>query len=219
MGISIADVQKYIRDSVLQGIENGLQRDHSFLKYLTKQGPSNAKGPQYRVKTSGNGSVKSGFAIGGALNTPGSADSVQVQLPWGNYGGAISISNRGLLQIMQSEADMTAQIDDQLGWQIDDLVDEILDAMNTDAMTGTEGSTTESGIVGLAAQLTDTGTKGGINIGTYPGVGCYVNDNSGGGNRTLTKAILDTAFNEAVHENFKVKWDAPMFIGFAHHRS
>lgn len=136
----------------------------------------------------GNDSATS-YTPGGTLPVADAVKRVALSQNWGKYTAAFELNYLDWVKLTTGAADEYL-VEDEIGRQSRALREAIIDAVETDIMTGTGADKVQ----GLASLISDSGSIYGQSRSSYPTLACYKAGNSGSG-RALSKLILDGFFS------------------------
>jgi hypothetical protein len=161
----------------------------SLYNFFPKKTAEDGQGPAWLVRVDGHANAGT-FSAGGQFGSPDATTEVLASLAWGNYHAAIRVRRTFLDEYRQSPQRIERYVNEQLDAAFADM----LDTIDADLMTGTGTSGAgDPNIVGLQAMIDDgvsTATYANVSRSTYSSWACQQNDNGGGGDRSLTEAIL-----------------------------
>jgi hypothetical protein len=187
---TVAQVSAVIRDIGPRFVADAVTRNAEMFNLVPKVDPSDPKGPRWMVKTAGNSAA--GKYTPGTLAAAGAATFAQASMNWGNYSCPVKFNVRSLVELgLAGDQVLVNQILEQLK----DGSQALIASMNSDCISGSD---TSDGIIGVSVAIDDTGTYAGIDRGSVTEFACYVAANGGSG-RTLTVAIMDTAYDYFVN--------------------
>ncbi len=162
-----------------------LQRNTWLLSRIRVKG-STAKTIKWRVHTSGNNS-RGSYGELDNLGTAGMQGYITAELPWKLNKILVEVS--GLAQaISAGEGFVVDLLQNELEEALPDLQEEINTQLLGDG-TGNSGKDL-TGVTAAIDDGTDTATYAGVSRAGQPLMASYRNDNAGGGNRTLTMALM-----------------------------
>jgi hypothetical protein len=211
--LTIENINTLIAEIGPKAIDDAVSRSSKLWNLVRKLDAMDAEGARWKVKVSGNSSAAAA-SPGGDLSAASAATFVDASLLWANYPVVFSVSHQGLKQ-MEKAAQLGQSLANMLALQLEDAAKDLVNAVNTDMISG-DG--TSGALVGLCTAIDDTGTYAGIARGTYSEWACYVAHNSGTP-RTLTEAIMSTAYDYAL-DTTKIKagnW--AILCGSAQHKT
>lgn len=185
MTVSISSIPALINEVFDPIFAEILQRNTFFMSRFRVRG-STAEKIKWRVHTSGNNS-RGSYGELDNLGTPGMQGYITAELQWKLNKILVEVS--GLAQaISAGEGFVVDLLQNELEEALPDLQEEINSQLLSDG-TGNGGKDI-TGIQAMIDDGTDVATYAGINRGTQPLWQSYRNDNSGGGNRALTMALM-----------------------------
>ena len=211
--LTLANINKLIGEIGPKAVDDCVSRSSKLWNLIKKVDKTDAKGALWKAKVSGNSSATA-TSPGGDLPAAGAATYVDAQLLWSNYPVVFSVSNQGLKQ-MEAAMQMGQGLANMLEEQLSDAARDLVDAVNTDMISG-DG--TSSALVGLCTAIDDTGTYAGISRSTYAEWACYVAHNSGTP-RSLTEAIMSTAYDYALDTTKINQGNWVILCGSAQHKA
>lgn len=190
---AIATMYTAMADTAPQMLADALVR-RSFLFDRLRKVKASGKKTQWQPKTTGNSSPTGAFTIGGTMPTAGAAETIDAELGWGNYTGSFKIADRQLKEL--ATAGDQFKIRDFMRFQLDDIIEGLVDKIAIDIISGSTVSDTAGTVIGLTSAIDDANTYAGINRGSVSEWQSYVSDlSSAPVTDVALAALLDTFKN------------------------